>query len=231
LTLINHSNGGNMKRLARPIATALFGLLSACAGSGSTERIDPPDASAETSMDSHVASMGFRDAFVLPDPPDTGQAPYDANPMMMMQPGDPDAGPPLFSDGGQYRTPETKDQVFCGYMTTCDTAMQHCCANMTTGPVCAASSRPTDTCNIVLDCDGPEDCAQGQVCCLHVTSMGPRMRCDSSCDPMMMSIQVCHQASECPMTSPDCCTSPGLSFSGVCKPENGAVDGDKCDVP
>ncbi len=141
----------------------------------------------------------------------------------------PDAGPPELSEGGIYRTPVTVDKVWCGDMTTCDTTMQHCCVSMTTGPQCVPTSRPTDTCGIVFDCDGPEDCAQGQSCCIQSTDAGPRVSCASSC--AQQAAELCHRASDCPSERPLCCKGAAVPFGGLCKPMAAVMNGDECDVP
>ena len=77
---------------------------------------------------------------------------------------------------------------------------------------CAASASAC-TGELRLSCDGAEDCAAGQSCCL--TNLGPSYKiksaCQASCGTVQppFPIQLCHDHSECNSGQPYCCTYQG----------------------
>ena len=77
--------------------------------------------------------------------------------------------------------------VSCGGGATCSIAAgEHCCEDATLH--CS-----TGACGYhEYDCDGPEDCPGGEVCCFP----GDRAACRAGCAPT--GVVLCHAASDCP---------------------------------
>ncbi len=150
------------------------------------------------------------DAGVDRDPPDGGQPSFDGGPTL---------GPPLFSDTGEYATPVSDGMAFCG-PTSCDPASTACCLGQG-GAECAAAP---SGCDLIIRCDGPEDCPGG-ACCVMPSDSNAQLACASSCEMMPT---ICHAAEDCPSDRPICC-SMGAPF-GHCTTMEGAAPGERCDV-
>src|SRR5206468_6787660 len=115
--------------------------------------------------DNGPSGAGPPDAAV--DAPVTAaDAPVDAPPV--------DAAPPVFSDAGIYTTPVTPNDANCGIDglgQDCNLMTSTCCFTVGGGNVCPAIGTPADAlpaCLFDMTCDGPEDCSNGQSCCIRL---------------------------------------------------------------
>jgi hypothetical protein len=206
-------------------------FLSACGGTASNATFAGSDAAAPA--DAGATSFGYRDARVIDPspPPDGGQQPFDGG--MMMPPPNMDhgdAGPPQFSDGGNFQSPVTTNQAFCG-MNSCATPADKCCLQMNGGPMCVAATAAVDQCLVVIACDGPEDCPQGQHCCITPNSTGGAVTACATACMAGHSLTLCHRASDCAAEAPDCCKGSADSAFGSCTTAMMAPAGAECDVP
>lgn len=86
------------------------------------------------------------------------------------------------------------DGVKCGGSLVCPVGMA-CCADPIAAPKCIPA---TGSCiYFSASCDGIEDCATGQVCCMA----GQSAACGSPSCPVVL----CTDASDCPSAAPACC--------------------------
>jgi len=142
-------------------------------------------------------------------PTDGGVVVVDASPV--------DAGGP--TDGGGAGT------IDCGMMT-CNAATEQCCLGGGPGGGTATCIAIGDTCmGVASDCDGPEDCGAGQVCCASRDSSGGfGARCADSCGgggTIGGGFELCHDAMDCSDRADMCCP---LAFGGI----SGAYCGPMC---
>ena len=95
--------------------------------------------------------------------------------------------------------------VVCG-ISTCDRQQNRmCCIDTQSG---IKTCRPI-SCNGVTEyayeCDGPEDCPNGKVCCVDLLAFAPAR--PSACRPAPLNSEViaCHTNADCPNAQPHCC--------------------------
>jgi len=96
--------------------------------------------------------------------------------------------------GAEPSTPgdERPGQVACGASLACDDL---CCVNAISPPYeCGIGSCPGDEVQATYECDGPEDCADGELCC--ATTMG-----DQTCQTECNVAAKCHVDEDCPAGS------------------------------
>ncbi len=86
--------------------------------------------------------------------------------------------------------------VACG-MTTC-TGTQECC--LANGQRTCVDQGKCQ--GIAFTCDGPEDCAMNEVCCVSNTGGMPGSSCKAA---TMCRTEACHADPDCPMAEPKCC--------------------------
>lgn len=154
------------------------------------------------------------------DPPPADMAPGDMPPR--------EGGTPL---------PPSPGKIPCamamGMIMSCDVSTQECCIQNPTpcdgggdagGSDAGADAKPDAACgmgsggskcvakgtckgDVTLACDGPDDCAAGQVCCFKpaapMTTDEGATTCETTC-PMGTAV-VCHEDKDCPMDRPNCC--------------------------
>lgn len=133
---------------------------------------------------------------------DTGPVGVDTGPPDMGPPdmGPPDMGPPI----------DRYDGIRCGGRTCPDDGPGRCCIN-DMGSYCS-----TDECRCeglfcfvaTLECDGPEDCGRGQICCAEQNSREEfprRLSCRDRCDNGTFTerTEICHPG------EPDACRDGG----------------------
>lgn len=114
------------------------------------------------------------------------------------------AATPGDDDPGKVSCPKAQ-----GESESCDLSTQVCC-------VPQGCQSATEACNggVKLGCDGPEDCAGGQVCCGGRAGPQCAMECRGPA--------LCHTASDCGAT--ELCLNLGGAF-GVCAPKPPMGDG------
>jgi hypothetical protein len=107
-----------------------------------------------------------------------------------------------------------------GLPALCDVASEKCCKRSlsvdTCIPVATACECEEDDCEILeARCDGPEDCAQGELCCAGGTSRTAYtgFSCAASCSST--SRQACHADGDCPAQL-TCAISQILASVSVC---------------
>jgi hypothetical protein len=106
--------------------------------------------------------------------------------------------------------------VVCG-ATFCALATSYCCGNAG-GTACKLKSTSCVD-GAARRCDGPEDCAKGQVCCAQVQATSPgvlRTEClaTASCDKAAV---ICHTRDNCP-TGYLCCPTKTSNVSySICR--------------
>ena len=101
-----------------------------------------------------------------------------------------------------------------GLVMTCPSGTG-CCGGFGAVYTCqmGANCQP---CSNLWSCDGPEDCP-GQVCCFKNRSCEARGTvCAADCTQPGDQI-VCHQATDCPPATPNCCTSATQEYPGSCQ--------------
>jgi hypothetical protein len=101
-------------------------------------------------------------------------------------------------------TAYTLGSVQCGEHAACGTSKPVCCAGG--GNVCRSFIDRCASSDTAVSCDGPEDCALGEVCC----ASGSRVACDpegaSHCPeaPDTHATIVCHTNADCTSAAPMC---------------------------
>ena len=107
-----------------------------------------------------------------------------------------------------------------GLPDLCDVASEKCCKRSlsvdTCIPVATACECDAENCETLeARCDGPEDCAQGQLCCAGGTSRNAYtgFSCATSCSST--SRQACHADGDCPAQL-TCAISQILASVSVC---------------
>jgi hypothetical protein len=100
--------------------------------------------------------------------------------------------------------------VACG-TTTCS-ATQECC--LTNGQRTCVDQGNCQ--GAAFECDGPEDCQMGEICCASNTGGTPGTTCQDATD--MCRAIACHNDPDCPMTDPKCCQL-GMTGLNVCLPQ------------
>jgi hypothetical protein len=130
--------------------------------------------------------------------------------------------------GSETREPGSPDPlpaakgIACGVglPVLCDVASEKCCKRSlsvdTCIPVAMACECEQDNCETLeARCDGPEDCAQGQLCCAGGTGRAAYtgFTCAASCSST--SRQACHAAGDCPAQL-TCAISQILASVSVC---------------
>jgi hypothetical protein len=83
-------------------------------------------------------------------------------------------------------------EVACGSQV-CRDGTPACCRGDGSTANCKASCGSD---SVFLECDSPNDCAEGQVCCGYAMSSGIRAVCAKSCGPLP-SIALCTDSSQC----------------------------------
>ncbi|MEQ9078692.1 MAG: hypothetical protein RLP09_32800 [Sandaracinaceae bacterium] len=148
--------------------------------------------------------------------PDGGPGADDGGPITADDGGiDPDDGGPTALDGGPGGGGDAGPSgIACG-AEVCDPATQQCCRTRGGGGImeaCIASDAMCD--GVPATCDGPEDCASGEVCCLSAGAGGGSAMCTASdaCDGR----RACNVMADCP-AGQMCCDASGFGFmGGVC---------------
>lgn len=135
--------------------------------------------------------------------------------------GTPDTGvvvvdPP---DAGGVSDGSTPGVITCGD-TTCEAASQQCCISGGGGGASSMCIPIGDACmGAAVDCDGPEDCSGGTVCCANGGFGGDiTVACvDSSMctGGFGGGFELCHGASDCTDTSVMCCPIMAGGISGA----------------
>jgi len=158
------------------------------------------------------------------DAPALLDAPIDAPPV--------DAAPPVFSDAGIYTTPVTMGQIQCGILLEqlCSLDTSTCCFNRSGADICPPINAGTDAgagaCLFDMTCDGPEDCPNGQSCCIRFAGASVVARCADTC--AAPTTPGCHSATQCPSAELACCR---LFIPAVSSPANFGVCLDPANVP
>ncbi len=116
--------------------------------------------------------------------------------------------------------------VRCGSELMCS-RNQLCCVELERGlRDCRVRDCPIFT-HVPYECDGPEDCRTGLVCCLDHGSAFQPTRCAPSC-LAGVGAQRCHTAAHCGGDAPFCCDWPGATGEPLRKcsarrPDDGAL--------
>jgi hypothetical protein len=121
------------------------------------------------------------------------------------------------TDGGAIDGATTGNGVVCARADqSCTGAMPECCDLMTGTDTCIAPSGPCA--GERLECDGPEDCAQGEECCLF-DGQGSRCLDEGICGTTgSISSTMCHVVAHCDQGELCCGTAPGpaVDLYGIC---------------
>jgi len=144
--------------------------------------------------------------------PDTGGAPVDSGGISI------DAG------GGVADTGPRADSGATGIDcmgSTCDPATQHCC--ITGMPGGGATGMCVDLGTMCMgaavDCDGPEDCGGGEVCCARGSLSGITVGCEPASDGCgtggFGEFELCHDVADCSGAGDMCCPISMGGFSGA----------------
>ncbi len=97
-----------------------------------------------------------------------------------------------------------------GVIVTCELATERCCylepGPDTCAPIGDACQCSSGGCALTdVQCDGPEDCPSGQMCCgLWNGQQYTVLQCQPDCDFASNELEICH----------DTCSQPGFSCSG-----------------
>lgn len=158
--------------------------------------VDPADAGSVTA-DTHVADARLTGL-------DTAAAPLDAATTF------PDSAPARLDTAPE--APPALNTVECGE-TDCPAARQYCCA--TKGEV-ACRDKDKNCPGASRDCDGPEDCNHGEICCAQTQMMGGFRSTCTSAPECKGGAPLCHRTSDCAGGS--CCPQTLLLMTvGVCQ--------------
>ena len=101
-------------------------------------------------------------------------------------------------------TAYTLGSVQCGGSAACGTSNPVCCVGHQ--DLCKSFNEKCDSADVAVSCDGPEDCALGEVCCATAS----RVACDpegaSHCPvaPDTSATIVCHSNADCIGAAPVC---------------------------
>ena len=123
----------------------------------------------------------------------------------------PDGGPAPADAGSSGGRDGGSDGIACGAMV-CDPATQQCCRTRGGGGFMEACIARDAMCDgIPAGCDGPEDCAAGEVCCLRAGGGGGSASCtaEGSCDGR----RACNVMADCP-SGQMCCDASAIGFAG-----------------
>lgn len=167
------------------------------AGTGGMDSGRVGDVDAGGGGDVDAGSGGDEDAGPAPSD-DAGSGDVDGGPAPA------DAGSSGGRDGGS-------DGIACGAMV-CDPATQQCCRTRGGGGFMEACIARDAMCDgIPAGCDGPEDCAAGEVCCLRAGGGGGSASCtaEGSCDGR----RACNVMADCP-SGQMCCDASAIGFTG-----------------
>lgn len=140
----------------------------------------------------------------------------------------PDASTPVV-DAGPNRTPITPDEVTCGSIPACQSPTIKCCSGTPAADQggCAPLSGVCSS-NISLECDGPEDCAEG-VCSGEPYGGGVQTQCKASKGTYL----ICHDHTQCSGATPNCCpifTDKFKPYLRECDSRT-SVSAGACDTP
>jgi hypothetical protein len=109
-------------------------------------------------------------------------------------------------------------QATCGITNPdiCALASEKCCVLDPGFDYCGPAAQPcqcdSGACTLLeVLCDGPEDCASGQMCCgFYDGTQYTRTECRSSCVMQNGEFEMCHQGAQCATPGTTCSTSPSL---------------------
>jgi hypothetical protein len=109
----------------------------------------------------------------------------------------------------------------CNASPQCGTG-KSCCGNgfFSTGYQCQASCAANSP---TIGCNGPSDCAKGQVCCQTITTGGGNLTndlaCAATCTGTTGTIKnvVCTSNADCPQSAPTCGALPLLQGFRICR--------------
>jgi hypothetical protein len=108
-----------------------------------------------------------------------------------------DSGPPNYG-------------VACGG-SACTSQSEGCCLGASSACQERPASTPPSSCSgLFLECDGPEDCVAGQVCCYDPGA--PAAFCTGSCvvlQSLCSQRLLCHTSTDCPASQPSCVAIAG----------------------
>ncbi len=108
-----------------------------------------------------------------------------------------DAGRPMGTRDPRLETDPDPGQVTCG-MATCNVPAQTCCTTLfPSGQSCVAAGMCSGGTSAPGNCDGPEDCAGGQLCCAPsgFADLTRGTTCEASCGSRF---QMCQTSADCP---------------------------------
>lgn len=126
--------------------------------------------------------------------------------------GDTDAGPGDAGPGGMNMG------VVCG-MDVCDSTEQCCTSGIGIGGMMSSTCIPAgDMCmGASQTCDGPEDCASGEVCCGRRDGLSINLACVAAAmcdgDGLRGPYELCRDASDCSTMGDMCC--PAMFIPGI----------------
>jgi hypothetical protein len=129
-----------------------------------------------------------------------------------------DDGGIVLMDGGGSTDGGGTVGIACMGMT-CDATTEQCCVTMSSGGAMGACIARDATCmGAVADCDGPEDCSGGDVCCARVGLGGASTTCEAAamCTPGSFGpFELCHAPADCTDDMDMCCPVMRFGFSGA----------------
>ena len=158
----------------------------------------------------------------------------------------PDAAPadaaPDGSPASSFPSAITPGIVQCGARPACEDPSPKCCGdNEADSGVCTGSDGVCSS-PVVLDCDGPEDCDGGAVCCMAASGfystcsnvVDDEGRVCYGEDPTSTdAILACHDHTQCGANAPNCCplyTGTSWPVLGFCSARAVTTTG-PCDTP
>ena len=100
------------------------------------------------------------------------------------------------------------DGVKCGAGGVC-TGGQVCCAAVALGPFHCIPANGSCLGGMIGTCDGVEDCAAGQRCCMDGND-------NTACGPDTCPNAACTDSSDCPTNKPTCMPIPSVQPWGIC---------------
>jgi hypothetical protein len=112
---------------------------------------------------------------------------------------------------------ETADQIVCPYTAACACPTSDvCCVTVSNDAFDDATCEQLADCpGLAFECDGPEDCAEGDACCAD-TSTGGGSTCGAPTDCMDIDeVLMCREDDDCNLGESCLPAEDGTYFDGV----------------
>jgi hypothetical protein len=184
--------------MSKSLAFAILGSLLVGCGSSETPAAERPGAgdSAVPGDSSQTSETPTEDSAPVED---SSVDPTDTNTQT--------DGSTTADSGGTTGKGTDPGKVQCGPDLVCETSMDPCCVAVTNSGGWKSKYSCAKTCTggtfrVTPSCDGPEDCATGEVCCYRVNILALRAtaQCEkkASCPgTSAQEAEVCHTAADC----------------------------------